>query len=397
MSGPLEKIIHRLIPVDSDQLISAVAGNKGSKYFLDEQCEECLKVLVDSCNAEAGLSIIGRIAVRQHLSELLATRFALIDYWQRTPEIQAQEIHPQIFITGLPKSGSTFLHRLLAHDSNNRAPEMWEVMFPLPATEGMRPGLDPRITKAENRLRWLRVTHSALVQAHPIGAHIPQECGAIKSFSFQSDVFTDMFSIPAYEAWLRKQDAVPSYEFHRSFLKHLQWLSPTGRWTLKSSDHIHNLRTLFQIYPKAQVIFLHRDPMKVLQAAASQQVLLKRLFSRSVDPRRLAANEVFSLHDKTQKIMEFCDGHVCLEDRLMDIRYRDLAADPIGTVHKIYDRFGITLTAEDEARMAAFADSERNKKRQDRFSLTDLGLDPEREYQKFNTYYKRFRLEREVM
>jgi hypothetical protein len=337
------------------------------------------------------------MATRQHLGELLATRLGLIDYWQRRPEIQEQALCPQIIITGLPKSGSTFLHRLLAHDLNNRVPKMWEVMFPLPFPGCMTPDSDPRIKKADNRLRWLRWTHPALAQAHPIGALIPQECGAILGYSFESNVFLDMFSIPSYEAWLRNRDAGPAYDFHKSFLKHLQWLCPVERWVMKSSDHVHNLKTVIERYPEARIIFLHRDPVKVLQAASSQMTLVKSLFSRNINHRLLGNIEDRNLHDKVNKIMEFRNSHAYLEDRFMDIRYLDLAADPVGIVRDIYARFGLALSAGVETRMKAFAAAERDKKRSDSFALSDFSLDPEQEYPSFDLYCRRFGVGREVL
>jgi hypothetical protein len=392
-----ESIKRGLIPLDCDQLLSAAIRKSGLKYSGDKRCEESLRILVDSCNAEAGLSLIGQMATRQHLVELLATRLGLIDYWQRTPEIQEQVLRPQIIITGLPKSVSTFLHRLLAHDQNNRVPKMWEVMFPLPFPGCMTPDSDPRIKKADNRLRWLRWTHPALAQAHPIGALIPQECGAILGYTFESNVFLDMFLIPSYEAWLRSRDAGPAYEFHKMFLKHLQWLCPADRWALKSSDHVHNLETLIRRYPEARIIFLHRDPIKVLQAASSQMTLVKSLFSRSIDHRLLGNIEDRHLHDKVNKIMKFRDSHDNLEDRFMDIRYLDLASDPVGIVRAIYDCFGLALPVEAEARMDAFAAAERNKKRSDRFLLSDFSLNPEQEYPSFDLYCRRFGVGREAL
>ena len=157
-SSLLEFIKRELIPLNFNNLLSAAISRTGLKYSADQQCEESLKVLIDSCNNEANLSLIGRIAPRHHLLELLETRFRLIDQWQQTPEILEQKIHPQIFITGVPKSGSTFLHRLLAHDLTNRVPQMWEVMFPLPSPMRVTYATDQRIKKTDKRLRLLRWT-----------------------------------------------------------------------------------------------------------------------------------------------------------------------------------------------------------------------------------------------
>ena len=351
-------------------------------------------MLIDSCNADAHLSLIGQIAARQHFLELLENRFRLIDYWQRKPEIMEQTIRPQIFITGLPKSGSTFLHRLLANDFNNRVPRMSEVMLPLPSPKCLSSDVDARIKKADSRLRWI---HPAIAQVHPIGALIPHECGAILGYSFVSNVFLDMFSIPSYEAWLRGRDMRPAYDFHLSFLKHLQWQCPAERWVLKSSDHVHALATLIQRYPEARIIFLHRDPIKILQAASSQMMLLKSLFSRSIHPHLLGAYEARSLYDKVRKIIEFRDNHSYLEGHFMDVRYLDLASNPVGTVRSIYGRFGLTLSMENEARMEAFAATERNKRRSDRFTLADFAFDLEREDPRFDLYCERFRVGREVL
>jgi LPS sulfotransferase NodH len=206
-----------------------------------------------------------------------------------------------------------------------------------------------------------------------------------------------MFFIPSYEAWLRSRDASLAYEFHQRFLKHLQWLCPAERWVLKSSDHVHNLKTLIQRYPEARIIFLHRDPIKVLQAASSQQTLLKSVFSRRINPRLLGAYEDRSLYDKVHKIMEFRDSHIYMEDRFMDVRYLELSSDPVGIVRAIYDRFGLALSVEAEASMQAFAAAERDKRRSDRFLLADFGLDPEQEYPPFDRYCARFHVAREVL
>ncbi len=177
-----ESITHRLIPLDFNRLLFAAIRRTGFKDFCDEQCEESLKVLIDSCNSEAGLSLFGRIAARQHLLELLETRFRLLDYWKRTLKILEQALHPQFFITGTPKSASTFLHRLLSHDRTNRIPLMWEVMFPLPSPVHVPLDSDPRIKKADKRLQWLKWAHPELVKAHPVGPFIPQECGSVLGY-----------------------------------------------------------------------------------------------------------------------------------------------------------------------------------------------------------------------
>ncbi len=369
----------------------------GLKDLDDPQCRDSLKVIVDSCNREAGLSVFGRIAARRHLQELIETRLRFIDYWRQMSEIQKQTVLPPIFITGLPKSGSSFMHRLFAEDPLNRVPRTWEVMFPFPPPQRDTFDSDPRIMQAEDRLRWLKRIQPEVTRTHPVSALSPQECGPILAYSLRSYVFLDMFWIPSYETWLRRQDLGPAYRFHMNFLKHLQWLCPGERWVLKSSDHVHALATLIETYPEAHVIFLHRDPMKVLQSSSSQTTLLKDTFSSSVHSQRLGANEARILTDKLNKIMEFRNNYARLEDRFIDVRYLDFANDPLATMRVIYDRFRLTLTPLAQTRIEACIEDECVKRSADKYFLGDLGLDAQHEDPQFARYRERFGIEREPL
>ncbi len=386
-----------LVPLDPEAMLDKVREGSLSAYDVDPQCREALNILVDSCNAEAGLNLFGRIAARDHLRGLLETRLNLMDYWRRNPIIQTQTVLPPLFITGTPKSGSTFLHRLLAQDPSNRAPSTWEVMFPLPPPERETFDSDPRIAITDKRLRWIRWTRPSLPKSHPIGAGLPQECGEILGYSLQSYVFLDMFMIPSYESWLSSEDMCPAYEFHMRILKHLQWRCPAERWVLKSSDHIYSLASLLRTYPEARVIFLHRDPTRVLQASASQATILKSLFRSSIDPSRVAADQVRSLKDKVDKMVVFRDNSSHLEECFIDVRYLELARDPIATVRAIYDRFGFPLSPAAETRMQTFIEAESRSRRPDKYTLADFSLDPQQEDPRFDLYCERFGVAREPL
>jgi hypothetical protein len=393
-----DRVKRRLALLDFDNLLTTAKRRTGFEDFGDPPCEESLQVLIDACNAEAGLSLFGQFAARQHLLDLLETRLKLVSYWRQTTEIWEQTIHQPLFITGMPRSGSTFLHDLFAQDPSNRVPRTWEVMFPLPppTCEGLDP--DRRIAKAENRLRLFRWTNPAIVKAHPIGACLPQECVAIMSYSLQSDEFLCMFRIPSYETWLRSQDMSPAYRFHRRFLKHLQWLCQGERWVLKAPDHVHSLEALFEIYPDARIVFLHRDPLKVLGSVASLTKSLWEAFSRHIDPYQVGTDEARILSDKVAKIMEFQDRHPSLADRFMDVHYMDLVRDPISTVRRIYNRFGLSISVSVEEGMCAFLKAERNKRRRKHvYRLADFGLDPGQESSRFAAYCERFDIEREPL
>ncbi len=357
-----------------------------------------MRVLADSCNSESDLNIFGHFAAGGHLTDLLCTRLRLWSFWQQTPEVQEQEIREPLFITGMPRSGTTFLHDLFAQDPGNRVPRTWEVMFPFPppAREGI--DSDPRISKTEGRLRWLRWTHPEIAKAHPVGARLPQECIAITSYSLRSDEFLEMFRIPSYEKWLRRQDMGPVYRFHRRFLNHLQWRCEGARWVLKAPDHVHSLKELVEEYPDARIVFMHRDPVKVVGSVASLTAMLRGAFCRRADPHVLGAEEARILADKALKMIEFHDSHRQLSDRFIDICYLDLVRDPLGTMRKIYGSFGFVFAGEAEARIRGFVASFRGKRRpRHTYRLSDFGLDPHHEDARFASYREQFAVEREPL
>jgi hypothetical protein len=128
--------------------------------------------------------------MRTHLLELLETRLRLVQVWSgRSEALAASLIQRPIFITGMPRSGSTFLHELLAEDPENRAPRVWEVMFPLPAQKPVRSEINLRVWKAEASLWWFRRLAPRADSFYPMRAWTPHECVAIHSHTFLSGEF----------------------------------------------------------------------------------------------------------------------------------------------------------------------------------------------------------------
>src|SRR6202012_5563271 len=138
-----------------------------------------------------------------------------------------------VFITGMPRSGSTFLHELLAQDPDNRAPLVWEVMFPLPAPEETRRQA-LRVFKAGACLWWFRRLVRQADCIYPIRARTPHECVAIHSYTLLSEEFISTCRIPTYETFLRSSDLTAVYQWEKCFLQHLQQFQPDRRWVLKA-------------------------------------------------------------------------------------------------------------------------------------------------------------------
>ncbi len=280
--------ICRLLPADGSSIISfdkkALLDRAFKRTGLDDPGDElfhrAFEVLLKSLESDAHLNLIGRICAHSDIFRMLCNRLLLQEYRRRYPQIADQVIRRPLFITGLPRTGSTLLHALLALDVSCRAPLTWEVMHPAPPPESSSYNTDPRIATTARELKWLDIIMPGFKKAHMIDARLPQECIAITGHSFISYVFESMYFVYSYRAWHESQDKRPAYECHEQFLQHLQWRAPGTHWVLKAPSHLFTLETLLQVYPDARIVLTHRDPLKVLPSCASFTEVLRGLFHR---------------------------------------------------------------------------------------------------------------------
>ena len=122
---------------------------------------------------------------------------------------------------------------------------------------------------------------------HPLDATSPQECSEITAHVFRSLRFDTTYRIPTYRHWLDQASHVPAYRFHRRFLQHLQHQAPGGRWVVKCPEHLFALDAIRAVYPDARLVFVHRDPVKVLLSVAKLTEVLRRPFTRRLDRREI--------------------------------------------------------------------------------------------------------------
>lgn len=314
----------------------------GGEFF------EPLSRLLESCQREARLNFIGRIALRSDVFRTLCNRLLMRRDRQRQPEIASQEIREPLFITGLPRSGTTLLHTLLAADPAHRAPLTWEVMTPSPPSDDNRQLRIRRATRSLSALRWLAPTFQ---QVHALGAELPQECVSLMSPTFMSDQFDTMYDAPSYRDWFLKQDLRPAYEYHRCFLQHLQQRQRAHRWVLKAPAHMFAAQTLLSVYPDARFVQVHRNPLEAIASVSSLIAILRGVFSDAVDLVQIGRD---AMQYWVEAIATFTRARDRLSsERICDLSYVEIRRDPICAVHSIYKHFGWSLSADTERGMRA--------------------------------------------
>ena len=362
-----------------------------AKPFSDPHLVEALGALTSSLREEASLSPLGRLATRWDLKRILSTLLILADTEREDPGILTRPLAPPIFITGLPRSRTTFLHGLLAEDPLNRAPRIWEAIYPHPEHRAAEFGAGRM--KVELQLRIFNRLSPGIRNLHPIEADAPEECIEITSQVFRSPRYDDVYRAPSYRAWLDASGFDEGYQFLARFLRHLQGPGEAPRrWILKSPEHVFSIDALTRVFPDAKLVFVHRDPGHVLVSAARLTELLRAPFTTAIDRREIGRGAADYWQDGMRRMVEVADDpSFPLRSRLVHVQYRSLVSDPIGTIAQIYNAFGLEFSqAAREAMSAKVAQAPNGGYGANRYRPEEFGIDPERERERASVYIERF-------
>jgi hypothetical protein len=379
--------------LEEEELIRAACRRTGHDDFGDASFREPLHRLLSALQAEAHLHPLGRLAARRELTRLLVNRLRMQEDRKRHPGIAEQHIRQPIIVTGLPRTGTTFLHGLLALDRANRVPRTWETLYPSPPPEAETYYVDRRIARVDREIRWFHRMVQDFNRIHPVGARLPEECLVILSHSFMSYQFASTHRVPSYLDWLESQDLRTSYEMHHRFLQHLQWRCPGERWVLKAPAHMFDFEAMFEAYPDACVVMTHRDPIEVTASHASLMATLRSAFSDDVDPIEVGRECTQRWAEALSRALRSRDRGCAPSERFLDLYYTDLVADPVAAVERVYRHFDLPLP--DGLREKVRESVNRNPKNrfgEHRYNLYDFGLELQEEEKRYAAYRERFRL-----
>jgi hypothetical protein len=211
-----------------------------------------------------------------------------------------------------------------------------------------------------------------------------------------SYLFESMYFVTSYRNWHDRQDKRPAYEYHRRFLQHLQWRCPGAPWVLKAPSHLMALDSLFEVYPDAQVVLTHRDPLKVLPSCASFAKVLRQPFTGPIDLKALGAEVSRRWSDSASLLTRLRCEQKQSPNSFFDVCYLDLVRDPMMVVRSLYRHFDRELGPEAQAAMERFiASNPKDKRGAHLYTLEEFGLDPAQERHNFKMYTDYFGIMRE--
>jgi hypothetical protein len=349
---------------------------------------EALSRLLESCQREARLNLIGKIALRTDVLHTLCSRLRMERDRQLYPNVAQQEIREPLFIVGLPRSGTTLLHSLLAADPEHRCPLMWEVRSPSPPTVADEKSRIQRATRSCKFFNWLAPSFRYV---HAVGAEVPQECISLMTATFMSDQFDAMYYVPSYRAWFFQQDLRPAYEYHRRFLQHLQFRRAARRWILKAPTHMSAMPALLSVYPDALFVQTHRTPIDAMASVSSLVTILRSAFSDAVDPFTVCREAIHYWSETMDKFLNERDR--LASNRICDVEFDEISRDPIAAIRQIYDYFGWSLSKQAEQRMRTLVASHAERQPGNhRYHLSQFGFTVEEVLSAFAPYCQRFGL-----
>jgi hypothetical protein len=258
------------------------------------------------------------------------------------PGIAEVPVATPLFLVGFGRTGSTLLHRLLALDPQARAPRLWEVWSPSPPPRPETRAADARIDSARRRVEFLAKAAPLVWQVHPMDPQAPDECHWMMRHSLLTVM---LYGVPDYWAWLKGLTAAELralYAHYRLQVQHLQLFQRGGYWLSKSFSHLHYLPVLFDVFPDARLVRLHRDPCAAVPSLCSVAASYRSMFWDRVDPREIGAEILELFIDGMERSM--AADRVAAPQRVVDVLYADLVADPVGVACGILDRLDYART-----------------------------------------------------
>jgi hypothetical protein len=384
----VQRVRPGMLSLDRDDLVTA-ARQRTSLVDADldlipeSTYVDALDCLLASLEDEAALTPAGRYFAREQVITSLSNRLALGAALEAHPEIGQSDLSPAIVIVGLPRSGTTLLQHLLARDPDHRVLRHWEASRPAAPRGADEDRAAQRAT--DRSLRLLDYLAPDARALHPVDTDEPTECVTLFSNSFASLELATFNQVPSYLSWCLANDFRAAYREYVLQLKVLQWHERRTRWLLKSPAHIFWLDQLLEALPHARIIQIHRDPLEVLGSFCSLSAVLSGIGSDAIDVAAIGSHWAPAWAEGLQRAEAV--RRTWPSDRFIDVDYSTLVEDPMGEVRRLYDRLGLELETSTLALMETYLSSHRqHSKGVHRYSLSQFGLDPDREAERFSSF-----------
>ena len=388
----------RAVTLEVGAVLDAAVARTGLGDFGPDDFTERLGLWLAEMDADGDRTGLGRLTFFHDCVRYAATRLLVRAELERHPEILDVPLERPVIVVGLPRSGTTHLVNLLAADGRFRSLPLWEAAepLPLPGEEVPVGANDPRRDRSLRAWEAMAATLPHLSAMHPMHPdHVHEEL-ELELPDFSSYTPEWVARCPRWRDYYLAHDQRPHYAYLRSVLQILQWRRPGERWVLKSPQHLEQLGPLLATFPDATVVVTHRDPVSVVQSAATMTTYAARLNYRHTRPGHYVAYWT----DRVRRLLEASvrDRGLVPVGRAVDVHFADLARDDMGEVLRIYETAGIPRTDAALGSLRAYRDAHpRGAEGRVHYDLRrHFGVTPEEVRAGFGFYLDRFGVPEEV-
>lgn len=322
-----------------ERILEEVESQAGGTQHCDPEFRLRLTALLHHLDQDLGLDESGKRAAYELVVDIASNREAALADRERYPEIKDEIIYKPLIIIGIGRSGTTLMHALLGEHPDNRVPMHWEAVRPSPPP-GLSAADDPRIAKTNAEVTAYIHQSPEALPAHPyldMGGCSPIECAGFGALDFRNVYPLLYWKVPGIPNIDLAGDELGTYQFEYEMLQNLQYRRPQKRWVLKGVHHHGRVTALKDVFQDSIVVWMHRDPLKVLPSMLSTRYQQYKTSSdKPVDAKEIGERLFNMAHTAITTGMQspyIDDPSVC------HIRYADFMKDPVATIEGIYDRY----------------------------------------------------------
>jgi hypothetical protein len=375
--------------LDADALHAKASADTGLNDFGPEDYRERLDVYLAALREIGGLHAAGVVNFYGQLLQLLKNRLLLTDLLSRHPEIDDIELAPPVVIAGLPRTGTTHLHNLLAAPPTFRTMPYWESVepFPLPQEAGVEP--DPRRARMDVAVSVINTVMPHFALMHEMTTdHVHEEIQLLAN-DVSTMLFETLGEVPRWRDYYRTHDQTPHYECLARQLKAMQFLRGGRRWLLKSPQHLEQVPVLDRVFPGSIVVFTHRDPVPVALSMIAMITYSARMHRSPVPVEQIADSWIDRLDQMLTALVR--DRDTIGPQRSIDMRFNDFMADEAGAAERVYALAGEPFTEEARTAVAGYlAGHQRGRLGNVETSYEMFGLTEDDLRSRFAPYVERF-------
>jgi hypothetical protein len=361
--------------LDSKQIINAAKNQTNLEYFGNPLFLEGFECLVQSINEEADLNDIGMEAQQHRLIGILANLLRIENACIQHPEILTEEIKSPVVIVGLPRTGSTMTHRLLASDPRHTAMLWWEGRYPAMLDNEVRGHPNERMEMGKAEVEAVMQASPEALTIHPWDYNGADEEILLLEHTFLSTVPESFMRLPTYSKWVESQDHIHAYAQLKIMLQYLQWQNPgrdKKRWVLKSPHHLGFIDKLLKIFPDSKVIQTHRDPLKTVPSFCSMCSNLFEPLTNSYDKNEIGHHWAHKLAKVLNHCMEVSNLN---QENFLNLEFKKMIKDPILEMEEVYKFIDEDFTDQAENAMNAWKEENQHEMGAHQYSLEEFGLE----------------------